>query len=650
MALVSFRIRRADSAGSALRQISVLDTALRSDSFVAAGDFVESTFEAYILNRVIETIVDNSRPNGEYTQCRSTVKLKWDLGTPLVSAPVAASPIGIYIVANTSGEPVTIEDGELVFTCNSTNYVSSYTHDSIKYRLNNFVYYSYFIEYSDGSSTWYERTATTYIQIPGIYNSLDNLWKRIPEYYRVLDQSEGNDSLYKFLELFGWELDVVRTTINSLSIINDPLTTPTVALDGLAKQLGLTVTSFEIGTAKLRNLLSNIFELRRQKGTAVGIASYISALSGCVCIYDEATTTFKVYTQRVNLVSDPKFRQQDVSFYTGSPSIIDRVPFALRVSTGGAALRNPDSNDDALRAYTSNPVLLGNLPEYTSLVVTDTVADIGWGVYTYGSAFNNANPIPEIEPIVYTAGAGAPTVVGANNDGLKITIPANAGGPQTVVVYGRKPFKRINNLTYYVSFDFLYSGATFVHARFIKESDIASFIEINPPDALGSALYEDTWNTTTAAVGNAYLRGGQASYNNATPGNATAGRAYIQHPEPSDGYTPEVYVVPALVFTANPGDSITIGHWMIEQNSFGNYFDGDTQYGGFIRTANQASVIGNSDYRWGASGGNDNEDFSYYTLDYGRVTAAVERIVGEELIPVNMLATYAVSWDNIQGE
>jgi len=76
-------------------------------------------------------------------------------------------------------------------------------------------------------------------------------------------------------------------------------------------------------------------------------------------------------------------------------------------------------------------------------LTTNTAASVGWGVYTYGSAFSAGASVPVINTVIYdgeeTAGASV-TVVYSSGDGIKIEIPNDATGSQVVVVYGRKPF------------------------------------------------------------------------------------------------------------------------------------------------------------------------------------------------------------------
>lgn len=654
MALISFRLRRTDDVGSYVREESRLDSAIRSDSYVSpVYDSSFSSFSATPVSNSKVTIVDPSRPGGSYVAYQYTIDTEWALTQSLVETPVTVSPVEVHLVVNQYGEPLTVEDGTTIFTCNSTNYVDAYRHVTTLYKPGTWLYYGFFIRYSDGSIDWFERVANVTIQLPYYYQSVEDLWQRVPEYYRALDYSEGQGHLRKYLSLFGWELDKTRSLIDSLITVNDPFTSPTPTLDAIAQQLGLPVTSLDIGTARLRSVLLNIFNLRQRKGTAGGIASFISAVSGCQSRFDTLTNTFYVYTQRVNLLSDPKFRQQNLSFFLGTPASLDRTPFTLRGTSGGSALRDPNSNDDAIRAYSSNPLSLGELAAYTTTTTTNTAASVGWGVYTYGASFSAAASVPNIDAVIYsgeeTAGASV-SVVMANGNGLKIEIPSDASGSQVVVVYGRKPFYYRNDVTYYSSFNCNLSGASFVNMRFITNDTIVSTIEINPPDSLGDYLYYDSWNTESAANQDIFLYGNGAYYNASAPGLATAGRFSIQHPPTLSTDNVERAVVPALVFVADPGDYIVVSEWMVEPNAVGEYFDGDHIFGGFVQQANQASVVGIADYRWGPNGGDTNQNFSYYTLDYARITNAVERIVSNNLVPVNMIGNYTISWNTIPGD
>jgi len=645
MALVSFRLRRTDDTGSYPRGESRTDNAIRSDNYIVPSTATgTSTFDAFAFS--VDKQIENN--NDTYT---TTIRLTWALETALVDTPVGTSPIGLYIMYNQYGEPLTMDDGVSVFGCTSSTYVESIDHATTDFKPGSWVYYSLFIKYSDGTSTWFERAVTNYVQVPFQYNSIESIWNRVPEYYRALDQSDASNHLYRFLELFGWELDKLRSLIESVTTINDPLLSITPALDLLAQQLGLPHSSTDLGTARLRALLLNAFTLRKQKGTRLGATGYISALSGCASSYKNATSTFKVYTQRVNLLSDPKFRQQNVIYHLGSPASIDRSALGLRTTDQAATLRDTASTSLSLRNFSS--VTPGNLTAYTTNLTTSTAASVGWGVYTSGYVFSGSASVPVLNNVTY-GGEDTPfsniPVVASNGNGLSVTIPATATGAQTVIVYGRKPFMYHTDLRYYTSFNCNLNGASFANMRFIKYSDITGKIEQAIPDSLGESLFYDGWNNTTAASQQIFLYGSDLHYNKALPELATNGRFGIELPLAENSTYTSQAVVPALVFAVDPGESVVISEWLVEPLSLGKYFDGDTLTGGFIQQANNPTTVGLSDYRWGASGGQNNQEFSYYTLDYGRVTSIVESMLDEHIVPVTMIGNYTLNWDVIPGD
>lgn len=393
MALTSFTLRKtAVGFGSFLRKNAGIDNSLRADGFTSAQNVTigNNTFSANIIST-------------------GTVRLEWTLAAALEdeATVIAAAPVELQIVSSTAGEPVTINDGALLTTVFSTSN-NTYYDDIPVVQEGRWVYYSLFVKYSDGTDTWYVKAASLYIQIPKSYNSVENLWKRIPEYYRLLDLNQtpltnGYTPLYSFLSLLGNEVDRTRTLIDTIALSNDPEVSVTPALAELAYETGLEITLSDLGTAKARSLLNNIGTLRQRKGTTGSVASYISALSGCPVSYEyvSATHTFHVYAQRVNFISDPKFAEATVASSTGNAS--------------GSKL---------------------------SLQTTPT-----WGVYTYGTAGSGASVSPAITNV---------------NDGIQIQIPASAPENRTVFVYPRKTFKYATTSQYGTRFNTtLSAGASF---------------------------------------------------------------------------------------------------------------------------------------------------------------------------------------------
>jgi hypothetical protein len=276
------------------------------------------------------------------------------------------------------------------------------------------VYYSLFAKYSNGTDYWFIRVATLYIQIPINYGSVEALWQHIPEYYKTLDYAQpdltnGYTPLYAFLELFGNEVDRTRTLIESVALSNDPELAVTPALQQLAYEVGLEITTDDLGTSKVRSLLNSIGTLRQQKGTISNICSYISAMSGCRVEYEYNNAlpkphVFNIYAQRTNFISDPEF-------------------------------------DNSTITTTTATVTQGSNTLYATRQLTDT-----WGVVTYGS-----NAI----------GASNPSITNSNN-GITITMPSGSYDTRTVMVYPRVPFPYLGTQTYGTSYGYSgTSGASF---------------------------------------------------------------------------------------------------------------------------------------------------------------------------------------------
>lgn len=290
MAFTSFTVRNTISdAGSALRRTKVAqdssnpngtgdvvsDSGLRADGFFlpVPEAFLESTFEANVYRR-------------------DTVELNWTFGFTLVTSPTLTEPVEVLIRASSTGEPITAGDGDKVISITASDYKLSHPDKNTQYvQEGKWVYYSMFVRYEDPAGDgFYERVATLSVQIPRNFNSTEDLWSRVPLYYRNLDAEyslsadkyeHDQGPLYRYVELFGWELDKIRTTIYDTMRINDPEVVHSSAINALANQSGIEFKKEALGTSKLRAVLNNIGYLRRTKGTQVSIESYISALSGC---------------------------------------------------------------------------------------------------------------------------------------------------------------------------------------------------------------------------------------------------------------------------------------------------------------------------------------------------------------------------------
>ena len=331
MARESFRLRRYTGAGdvtgvgsyirgtdalqiTAGASVTDVDAAIRSTGIIetlpssvstTAVDENESVFEAQAI---------------EY----NAVVLNWSLTDEFtIESSVANGATGLINVAlvySDSGFPQTVVDGQLLFS----GVVDTYLHQETvtittdvgplsvqKPTSGKWAYYTLFAYYyvKDSASYFYERLASLEILVPKDYGSKDDMWKRVPKYYR--DADRGNTQLERFIDTFGFELDRSRTLIDSIMTQHDPLLAEAEGVEQLANMLGLELNVNDIGVSRTRALLHDIGYLRRSKGTLDSVRDYITAVSGSdVTITTGASApfyTFNVHAQRANLVADPRF-------------------------------------------------------------------------------------------------------------------------------------------------------------------------------------------------------------------------------------------------------------------------------------------------------------------------------------------------------
>jgi phage tail-like protein len=247
-----------------------------------------------------------------YTQ----VTLSWGAPLSVVSSTVSAT--ALLIVYSPFGEPPTISDGTLLV---ETSTDSTYTH---AVPAGKWAYYSVFVKYeSTAGDLYYEKASSLSVLTPKEYGGSLDLFKKVPLYYRLLDEEMDNGAggpLKRFLSTFGFELDKTRTEIDFLMTCKDPEIANSYVLDVLADDLSVKIVSDELGPLRLRNILNSIGKLRRQTGTIEGIETFYTALTGSDVVVDTVNKKIKVYAQRVNLLKDPNITNGTAAgFDGGSP-------------------------------------------------------------------------------------------------------------------------------------------------------------------------------------------------------------------------------------------------------------------------------------------------------------------------------------------
>ena len=244
----------------------------------------------------------------------TSIDLSWE--APLVETVPASVPAAtrVLIVYSAFGEPPTISDGDVLVDTNNT---TTYTHVVPEGK---WAYYTIFVKYeSVAGGTFYEAAESLSVLVPKNYGSSNDLYSKIPTYYRVLDgDMDFGDGgpLNKFISTVGWDIDKVRTEIDYLMSFKDPQIADGQALDYLAKDFGVNLESRELGAYRLRNILSSIGTLRRSIGTVSGIETFMTALTGSNVTVDTVNKVIKVHAQRINLIKDP-------NVYFGLDSVFD---------------------------------------------------------------------------------------------------------------------------------------------------------------------------------------------------------------------------------------------------------------------------------------------------------------------------------------
>lgn len=596
MALVSFKIRKDDNNGSALRRTNLVqdsttpagsgtalfDSALRSDGYFepVPQQYLNSTFSANIYKR------------GE-------IELKWRLDVELTDTVTTSAfePVELLIRGSGDGEPITPADGfEVVrIIAGDGPYYEEYIDIAGLSRPyiaeGSWAYYSLFIKFKNNTNdSYYENLADISVQTPINFGSTEELWNHVPEYYRQLDDNYmlstedyafTTGPLYRFVELFGWELDRMRTTIYDTMRVNDPEVVHSSAIDALAKQAGIEFNRDALGTAKLRSILNNIGYLRRTKGTTNSIKAYISAMSGCSVSANTAVSPiqFNIHPMRVNLFSDPFFSQS-----------------ATTTDTTGIVRRNFSALNEGGREY-------------------------GWGVAS-------------VQP---SSGLAADNIINITDGVLTVTLAAGTGN-SVIYIYSRGAFTYNNNLTYYGS---ALSSDVF-NTRFMAKTAMLTFEGLANSSTTSPVLF-DNWVTGG-------LSGTPESYLDATGGNRK-----ISASKPDDVVVAPTDVVGVFVLSvehpATGTKTVTFTKPMIEyKNSSGVFFSGSEPMGGFIPRAG-VSGDGLYDYHWGQNAiSSINTDFSYYTLDYHRARKVTEDIVKNYVIPVTLVDTvdYVINWEVLE--
>jgi phage tail-like protein len=669
--------------------------------------------------------------------------LTWDAPlNDLALAPTNSTVVATALLISYSedGEPPTVSDGTVI-VYDATS--KAYYH---KVPSGKWAYYTMFVKFeSRDGDLYYEPTAKLAVLTPNKYNSVDDLYKKIPEYYRNLDDNMSTGlggPLYRYLSIFGFEIDKVRTELDFMISMKDPQLANSEVLDYLAQDLGVDLQSRELGAGRLRNLMNIIGYLRRSEGTIGSLEYAMQAITGSDIEIDTVNKVVKVFAQRVNLLKDPNLDRIIAGLFDGgSPSSsvfsleLDAgvagtstftttydggTPDATGGSTTGDELWNYDPdlssggsisvlqtisnyipvtiNDDlyfSVQAGTSSPAqnsitkvaLYANAPYGSTSPLPVCVAQSTTPTEVSGTKYWKLS-VPSTRtnlctnPSFETNGSGwgniSGTVIavtagtwGSGSDVLQVTCnnatatgtfinntsfsayPVTGGLTYTASVYAKhiSGTARVANVTYLWSRP---TGNTFAtggtSVTLSATPQRLSVTATAPANATGLTIWISIYSsgtTTTADISqwdmllleqsttvNDYFDGSMTSY------ASWSGTAHLSTSigGPSLGTYKNMYLA---IFQESEIDAQQhFNSMLLERATNGNYFNGNTSFGGWLVDGNTIS-----DYRWynpaapnSASAGSAIENFSVYNSNYQKTRAVANRFL-TNLLPVTQLTT-----------
>lgn len=409
MARTSFRLRRVTGGGDAT---GVGSYVRGTDAFQTLAGASLLDQDSAIRSDGIVTVTETTDASEFYAAAvqYNAVYLRWTLTDEIVDVNTINSGesgiVGVAIVYSKTGDPQTVIDGSMIVSGN----VNEYLHQNlVPYNDNGvtkffeepepgkWAYYTLFAYINtDGpnGSFYYQRLASLEVIVPFNYGSSEELWKRIPLYYREQDL-KNNNQLKRFLEIFGFEIDRTRTLIDNVMVQYDPLTSEGQSIEQLASMFGLELRPSDIGTSRIRSLLYDVGYLRKNKGTLSGTRDYLTAVSGgqVDIVYNGASAapyySIRVHSERANLVADPRFVVTDDTtwrVFSQNGASVSTLPSEGITITAGSS-----GDKVALVGQVAVPVSADN-NYYMSAEFSTYPASVVSASWTGGTTWSNWSP------------------------------------------------------------------------------------------------------------------------------------------------------------------------------------------------------------------------------------------------------------------
>jgi hypothetical protein len=181
------------------------------------------------------------------------------------------------LVANDFGFPVEVNDGTLLYNEVFANAATFFDHYHVA--RGQWVYYSIFV-YVDADADWF-RAGDLTVWSPASHDTGQQMYDRVSNVYRSggFDYQE-NPALLAFLNLFGFQYDIIRGYANTLMSLDDPWQMNYELVPARMQELGIPIET-ALGPVAYRKFLANAAYLWKTKGTEACVQAVCSIVMGC---------------------------------------------------------------------------------------------------------------------------------------------------------------------------------------------------------------------------------------------------------------------------------------------------------------------------------------------------------------------------------
>lgn len=648
MALVSFTLRRsvvdrgsyvrydvdtyntAASAGNAASVPWVYDDARDPDQYLKSNNYQIAP------NEFVESFIEATSP------AYGVVSLRWEM--PLVDT------VGVDTVATQSvlvyspiGAPETIASGNVL-----TQSADVFDYEHLNLPQGQWAYYTLFVRYQNNVGTdFYEKVASIEVLVPRNYQSVNYLWERVPQYYRDLDARQGElvdpnsdyaatelgalpvgnkvGPLYKFLSIFGYEIDRLRTIIDYLMISRDPAESNTETLNAIAATVGIGYRTNYINPDRLRALLDDVGYMRRSKGTLSGTETYGRALAACDVDIDQDAREISFFAQRVNYMSDP----------LNATGLFEDRPAHECEETRPSINRG---------SYDPTTYVSGDESTYPSALDGEAYLP---GMYWTAASASTFEGIPvDVGDYIVAYEKDGNIQFGVNGYGIY------ADNYAAFNTYTYSPYSAFadTTLTYTPNGTGVDAGVTHMLLRLnspvpVREGDQVTF---SVHSIVGTEAMRWVRLTTKSGLVIGWSDGlTQAGDSVAAQVTATDNLSELA----VDGYTPAIIEV---LVDLESVDSYQLKYLLAERNRIGEYFDGSYSRGGWLSNPDGNRT---GDFQWsnqgdnlvGVNSGVPFQSVSVYTEDFGR-TRSILGSFFKKTLPINLQDYYSiVNYNTVPG-